>query len=85
MNRVVIALGAWLVLWNTAFVPSLSAQDPAADQKADKVTERVVPDTDGSAEGTGTDPVKIGTPETKLEKFCEQDENKKHEKCADAE
>ncbi len=82
MTRIPLALGAWLVLWNITFVPSLQAQDPAADQKADKVTERVATDTDEKAEDAATDPVKIGTVAQKLAKFCAQDENKDDDRCA---
>lgn len=77
MRAMALALGAWLVLMNAALVPDLAAQDPAQGQKADKVTEQVKQD----KEGSGTEPVKMGTPETKLQKFCAQTENKSHEKC----
>lgn len=79
MCRSVLALAACLVLLNTALVPDLAAQNPETDQKGDKVTEQVKKD----SEGSGGDPVKMGTPKSKLQKFCSQDENKNHDKCAE--
>ncbi|MEM8647673.1 MAG: hypothetical protein AAGF86_15185 [Pseudomonadota bacterium] len=78
MRRTALALGAWLVLMTAALVPDLAAQDPASGQKSDKVTEQAKED----KKDTGSEPVKMGTPETKLQKFCAQDENKSHDKCA---
>ena len=82
MSPPALALGAWLVLTATTLAPVLAAQDTAPDEKAGTTAPEQAKQPKQAKTEAGAGPVKIGTPATKLEKFCAQKANKSHAKCA---